>query len=398
MPRKVSKSAVDLSGISYSVGGNDASDRELLELFKAYREKVDAQGNQSASREQDRFQARLDQLIDQIAGVTYRRNAKGAVEHDATGWLALECGLSDRAEEFADRIKKRIENNADRDGRILHEWTETGGASIASYVTYQGRRIAQDMGREAVEDGISAAEELPSARGNVATADMSAQEAKMHLRKKADEAIKAHKETGEKLPSIEFKSMSDFEPGNQQDADVRSPDPLPAQLKSPESPLSSPLRVGSLVNRLLRLSDEMCQPSSSVIVKGQKRILTSNHANIWRAYLGLSSDQHQNLDVSLAELCQRNGWQLRNAKAWLADCFAFLQAHPKFDEICDLMVPSTMSKRASPVQLEVRRNDVKNALRGEEGQGRANFRKLIQLWITKYGNVPALAAIKKPLP
>lgn len=375
---------------------NRESDEELLRLIRAYRKKGHAKGNQTPSPEQNEFVSKLYALIDRTAGVTSVKDADGVVQHERVGWLARACGLHDRAEEFATAIKTRLENNAEREGSYLAKWTEDGGRSIATYVANMGRdEIAKDIGRKTVEDAIRLAEPFHrtsnavagQAGGTAATEDEEILE--MGIRERADLAIAQRNEPGRELPSIGFDSLSIFEADTEHGADERAPANVPSGLKTSESPLSSFLRVTDLVTRLQSLGNEMRAPGANVVIKSKLRILTANHCHIWVAYLGLSAEQHKNLDVSITTLCRSFGWNVTNAKAMLADCFAFLQAHERFDDICDLMVPSEMSKHMDKKQLDKHRNDVKKLLNGEDsGQhGRAAFRKLIQLWIAKYSGV-----------
>lgn len=372
---------------------NRESDTELLRLIRAYREKGHARDGQTPSPEQDEFITKLYALIDRTAGVTFVRDSDGVVQREMVGWLARECGLNDRAEEFATAMKTRLENNAQRDGGYLAKWSENGGASIATYVTNMGRdEIARDLGRKPVEDAIRLAEPFQGGRdvdageGGMAEATEHEDIAEMGVREKTDRAIAERKRTGQELLSVGFDSLSNFESDNEYGSDERLPIHLPPGLRTSESPLASFLRVSSLVTRLQSLGNEMKVPAASAVVNGKTRMLTANHCRIWLAYLGLSAEQHQNLDVSMSTLCKNNGWSVTKAKAMLADCFAFLQAHKRFDEICDLMVPSDMGKRMDTKQLDERRNDVRKLLNGEDAEqhGRATFRKLIQLWIAKY--------------
>ena len=257
--------------------------------------------------------------------------------------------------------------------------------------------IAKDLGRKSVEDAIrvvepyrrrSAVDECEA--GGIETSDDEI--AELGIREKADRVIAERKQTGQEAPKVEFDSLSNYESDTAQGSDGRMPLNLPPILRTGESPLASFLRVSGLVTQLQVLGDEMRGPNASVMVKGKKRILTMNHRNVWLAYLGLTAGQHRDLDVSMSTLCENYGWSESNAKTMLADCFAFLQAHKRFDAICDLMVPTALTKHLDPRQdarqLDERRNEVKKLLDGEDAvvHGRAVFRSLIQRWVAKYSD------------
>lgn len=381
------------SGDSGRAAKNRASDEELLHLMRAYRAKGHARGAEQPSPEQQAFVAKLYDFIDRTAGVTSIRNGDGLIQHEIIGWLARECGLQDRADEFATAMKVRLENNAQRDGGYLAKWTEDGGASIATYVTNMGRNeIAKDLGRTAVEDAMRVAEPYRARSNFEGEADHDDCDDQHGIREKADRAIADRKKSGDDTPRVEFDSLSAYEPDTTHGSGGEVPSRLPANLRTSDSPVASFLRVSALVSQLQNLGEEMRGPNASVLVKGRKRILTMNHRNIWLAYLGLTPEQHNNLDVSLSELCETYGWSVSNAKTMLADCFAFLQAHERFDAICDLMVPTVLTKHLDQQQdaelLDRRRNEVKKLLDGNDSaaHGRALFRSLIQSWIAKYSD------------
>jgi hypothetical protein len=387
-----------LPGDSARAERNRENDEELLRLMRAYRAKGHAKGRQLPSPEQQSFVAKLYAFIDRTAGVICVRNGDGVIQHEIIGWLARECGLQDRADEFATSMKVRLENNAQRDGGYLAKWTEDGGATIATYVTNMGRdEIAKDFGRRAVEDAIRVAEpyrarSAGNGDGESGSDDSDDELAELGIREKADRAIADRKKTGQDAPRVEFDSLSAYEPDTSHGSDGKIPSTLPANLRTSESPVASFLRVSALVGQLQSLGEEMRGPNASVMVKGRKRILTMNHRNVWLAYLGLTPEQHDDLDVSLSTLCETYGWSVSNAKAMLADCFAFLQAHKCFDAICDLMVPTVLTKhldqRQDAEQFDNRRNEVKKLLDGSDAatHGRAMFRSLIQMWIAKYSD------------
>ncbi len=129
---------------------NQKTNEKLLGLLRAYREK--GHDSKKPSQEQQNLLVGLYLLIDTWAGIDrYTANADLRYKR---GRLASTRGISKRAEEFADRIQKQLENNAETDGEYLFGWREDRGMSIAAYIWGIGENIALDMGREVVEDWL----------------------------------------------------------------------------------------------------------------------------------------------------------------------------------------------------------------------------------------------------
>lgn len=196
---------------------------------------------------------------------------------------AYKAGIRDRAEELADLMKKRLENNEKRDGALLADWKAEWGRTVSSYVWNMG------MGGK----GILRAMLLDA------------------------------------YASPDLISLSDYE--SNPDEPDSAPLPMPAALRATASPIQSFLRVSGLVSRLSLLGDEMV--GSAVVVGITKVELSAKHGQLWRAYLALKPAEYDQLDVVLGQIARKMRMSLDQLND---ECYAFVLAHPKLDEILAL--------------------------------------------------------------
>jgi len=385
---------------------NQETDKELLRLLKAYREK--GHDSEKPSQEQQELREALYLLIDTLAGIN--RYTANPDSRNKRGRLALARGVSHRAEELANRMQEKLDNNAIRYGQYLAKWREDGGASIATYIWNMGGNIAKTMGREAVEEWLRVDKVINKSKRNIALGGDKEDEtgegakvAEVALRKEADRLIKEFKKDIKDdptrqppyLPSVELKSISDYEPGDGYGADEGPPTAMPEELiASIESPLASALRVRPLLEILRVVGNNM--KGKTVVVKGVETHLTVDHRNIWFAFLALTPEQHKYLGASIEELAEKKGWPKSSVRKWLADGFEFFRKHRLFEECCDLFLSNRESKHMDAKQLAEARAKAKMLLLGEvprysdkieeEENARDLFRKTIHQWIEKYGD------------
>jgi hypothetical protein len=365
------------------------SSNQMETVLKQYRSATDSQVR---SRLEVDLRTLVYAFVYQNLGVTYSRSEKaGAHTGERVGRIAKALGIADpaAAEVFAEKVFASLDDKTNAAGGVLNDWRESGGASLASYILGKASLVAHDIGIDTLTDLInlklqSNGRNLPQVRSLLGLHD-AGQQTTLRVRDTARELVNWMKQAKKDGRRDEVEKVMNFllsgrpEPVDDPDDEGDgAPGLVPEGLKTLDSPLSSPLRVSALVQRLRVVGEEM--DGASLDYEGKQIGLGVNHRNIWNAYLGLTPEAHAELDLTIEELAEARGWDSSQVKNLLAECFAFVLIHPKLEEILDLWSPSSLTKHSDKRKLQEFRSDVLTSL----GDDRSNLKKLLQIWIARY--------------